>query len=214
MQQTVKRSFSFLLALALCLSLLAGIRLPQANAAGAVTYRYGSTSEYSNCSNVIYNWGSRGTTATFLSPNAEAFYKDNGPSYSALAKLSGASSVSSVPSSSLFKTLRTLMTSNHSKINTYNETRDLFAFTDCQNSARTSTKISSFYSGSAIGPGWDSGSTWNREHTWPNSKGLAGNDENDIMMLRPTEKSENGSRSNKAYGESGEYYHPNSESGG
>ncbi len=215
MHPIFKRSFSILLALVLCLSLLATVRLPQANAADTVTYRYGSTSEYSNCSNVIYNWGTRGTTATFLSPNAVKFYQDNNTSYEALSKFSGSSTVSSVPNSTLFQKLRTLMTSNHSYETSYNATRDMFAFTDCQNSALTSTKISSFYSGSAIGPGWDSGSTWNREHTWPNSKGdTNGNGENDIMMLRPASSSENSGRNNTAYGEGTSYYNPNKASGG
>lgn len=74
-------------------------------------------------------------------------------------------------------------------------------------------RISSFYSGKQIGPSWDDGG-WNREHTWPNSKGLGGKDENDIMMLRPTSTSENSSRGNTAYGKSSGYYDPNSESGG
>ena len=214
MKNILNRGLSALLALALCLSLWVVAPAPEADAAGTVEYRYGSTSEYSNCSNVIYNWGSRGTVATFLSPNAEKFYEDNNTSYAALSALKGSSTESSVPSSALFTKLRTLMTSNHTYETSYNATRDMFAFTDCQNSALTSTKISSFYSGSQIGPGWDGGSTWNREHTWPNSKGDAnGNGENDIMMLRPASSSENSGRNNTAYGESSSYYNPNKASG-
>ena len=213
MNFSVKRSFSLLLALCLCLSLLSGISFTAS--AATVDYRYGSTSLYSNCTNVIYNWGSRGTTATFLSPNAEAFYEDNRTSYNTLSALSGASSLSAVPSSQLYTTLRKLMSDNHSYVTKYDDTRDMFAFTDCQNNAINSTKISSFYSGSQIGPDWDKGSTWNREHTWPNSKGDAnGNGENDIMMLRPASSSENSGRNNTAYGESTGYYNPNKTSGG
>lgn len=213
MKHLAKRSMSFLLALVLCLSLLSGICFHAS--AATVEYRYGSTSEYSQCSNVIYNWGKRGELATFLSPNAEKFYKDNNTSYSALSQLTGSSTESAVPNSKLFTTLRTLMTNNHSYVNNYNQSRDMFAFTDCEGSALSSTKISSFYSGAQIGPGWDSGSTWNREHTWPNSKGDAnGNGENDIMMLRPASSSENSGRNNTAYGESSSYYNPNKASGG
>jgi endonuclease I len=204
MKRNYSRILSLLLMLTLMLGLLSGIAAP----AEAATVNYVYSGKY------IYNWGHRGTTATFLSPNAEKFYQDNQITYESLSALAGASSVTSVPSSDLYKALKQLMASNHSHITDYGETRNLYKYTDCQDSATVSKTISSFYSGVAIGPVWDGGSTWNREHTWPNSKGLGGNDENDIMMLRPTAKSENGSRSNRAYGQSSGYYDPNMESGG
>ena len=192
MKTMMKRTFAFLLALVLSLSLLPSVNLT----AEAASY--------------IYNWGTRGTTATFLSPGAEAFYEDNNTSYEKLSALSGSSSESSIPSSTLYKTLHNLMESNHKKITSYDGTKSLFQYTDCQNGGG---KISSFYSGTGIGPSWNGG--WNREHTWPNSKGdKAGSGENDLMMLRPTATSENSSRGNKAYGQSGGYYNPNSESNG
>ena len=205
MKNLTKRTLSLLLALILSFSMLPAVTIT-ADAA-TIDYVTGSTGSYSN---VIKNWGSRGTTATFLSPNAEAFYTDT--TYAELAALSGATSTSAVPSSELYLKLKAFMTENHDRETSYNDTRDLYAFTDCQNS--DSSSISSFYSGVAIGPAWDGGSTWNREHTWPNSKGLNGNDENDIMMLRPTASSENSSRGNTAYGESSGYYDPNDVSGG
>ena len=199
MNLTIKRWIAGFLCLILCVGMLPGIV-----AAADVDYVIKE--------NTILNWGNREETATFLSPNAESFYEDNHVTYEDLAKLSGSSDVAGVPESELYLALQELMASNHTYQTSYDATRPLYRYTDCQNGDDSS--ISSFYSGVSIGPEWDKGETWNREHTWPNSKGLAGNDENDIMMLRPTEKSENGSRSNKAYGESGEYYHPNSESGG
>ena len=156
----------------------------------------------------IYNWGTRGEVATFLSPNAEKFYDKNG-TFEELSSYSGGTSTSNVPSSGLFNALQDLMTNAHSYKTSYDATKALYKYTDCQGGGG---KISSFYSGKEIGPSWDGG--WNREHTWPNSKGLGGSDEDDIMMLRPTSTSENSSRGNTAYGESGGYYHPNSESGG
>ena len=206
MKQTCKRSLALLMALVLCLSLLPVLHL-DADAA-EFEYVYDSTGKY------IYNWGTRGETATTLSPNAEKFYKDNLTDYADLAAYTGGTGTSDAPNSELYKALQTLMVSKHSYQTSYDATRDLYKYTDCQNSAKDSTSISSFYSGKAIGPAWDSGNTWNREHTWPDSKGLAGNDENDIMMLRPTAKDENGARGNKAYGESAGYYFPNTESGG
>ena len=211
MKKGFTRILCALLVMLLCLGQLVGITPVQA--ATTVNYRYGSVSGFSN---VIYNWGERGEIADFMSPNAEKFY-DKYTSYEELSQLSGSSSVSSLNSSALFKQLRSMVTNAQKKTTSYNDTRDLYKFTDCQNSALTSNKISSFYSGKEIGPSWDGGATWNREHTWPNSKGDAnGNGENDIMMLRPASVSENSGRGNKAYGKTAgtTYYNPNSQSGG
>ena len=197
MKPVVKRSFSILLALILCLNLLSGLSL------------------HADAADYIANWGTRGTTATFLSQEAKDFYADNGVTYEQLAALPGGTQ-SSAPSSALYAELQRIMVSSQHYITSYDATRDLFKYTDCQNGDYTSSgAISSFYSGKGIGPAWDSGSTWNREHTWPNSKGDAsGQGENDIMMLRPTASSENSSRGNKAYGLSSGFYDPNSASGG
>ena len=209
MKQIFKRTSAALLALLLCLSLLSGISLPAQ--AASVTYVTVNLSGYGQ---VIKNWGNRGEEATFMSPNGEKFYTNNSTSYDQLANYTGSSNVNNVPSSALYKQLQKLMKDNHDEITSYNDTKELYQYTDCLNSGKTTNKISSFYSGTLIGPSWDGGSTWNREHTWPNSKGLNGSDENDIMMLRPTSKSENSSRGNTAYGESSGYYNPNKESGG
>ena len=194
MKQVMKRSLAMVMVLVLCLGIVSGITV-KADAA----------------SNWLYNQGTRGTVASELSSYAEKFYSENDTSYEYLSSLSGSSDLSTVSSSSLYRELQELMESTHEYQTSYNATREMYAYTDCQNGGGA---ISSFYSGKDIGPAWDSGSTWNREHTWPNSKGLAGADENDIMMLRPTASSENGARGNKAYGESTGYYNPNSESGG
>ena len=204
MKQLMKKGMSLLLAFVLILGLVPAISLT-ADAA-TVNYRYSGS--------YIYNWGTREEVATFLSPNAEDFYEENNVTYAELAVLSGSSKESSVPSSALYKELASLMSGAQTKQTSYNGTRDLFQYTDCENNGSPST-ISSFYSGIAIGPSWDGGNTWNREHTWPNSKGdKAGNGENDIMMLRPASVKENSSRGNKAYGESGDYYNPNGMSNG
>lgn len=209
MNRLAKRGLSMLLALVICIGMLSGLTFTAS--ANTVEYVTGSTTTYSSFENVILNWGERGTTATFLSPNAEAFYTDNDTSYSALSQLSGSASTSGVPSSELYLALQELMASNHEVITDYGQTRDLYAFTDCQNSDVNT--MTCFYSGASIGPEWDGGATWNREHTWPNSKGMDGDDENDIMMLRPASASVNSSRGNKAYGESSNYFDPNAVSG-
>ena len=153
----------------------------------------------------ISNWGARGEVATFLSPNAEKFYTGS-YTYDVLSDKQGGSSQSNAPSSALYKALQSMMVAEHSHQTSYGETRYQYRYTDCV--SNNTSNISSFYSGKVLSGTWDSGSTWNREHTWPNSKGLGGNDENDIMMLRPTSVSENSTRGNDAYGESSDYYDP------
>ena len=198
MKQTMKRGIALLLALMMCMAFVPVLFIGVS--ASEVTYVYDGK--------YLYNWGTREEVATFLSPNAEKFYEEH-YSYEELAAHSGGTNKNNAPTSDLYFALQSLMKSTHKHITSYAETRDLYKYTDCENNGGS---ISSFYSGNPVGPAWDGGDTWNREHTWPNSKGLGGSDENDIMMLRPTASSENGARGNKAYGESSAYYYPNKES--
>lgn len=211
----MQKSLAMLMALLMVFSLFGGITIP-ANAA-TVVYQYGSYGSYSN---VIKNWGVRGELATFLSPNAEKFYQ--GTSYMSLASKTGSSDITAVDTSALYKALNALMTTAHTTINSYGDIRYLSKFTDIEQNGSVTQKISSFYSGTLVGPDWDwnTDRTWTREHTWPDSKGGSSNTENktknnesDIMMVRPVPLSENSSRSNTAYGVSSGYYYPNKESG-
>lgn len=208
MKKITQRSLALLLSLLLVVSLLPGICI-WADAA-TVDYQYGSTSSYSN---IIINWGKRGELAEFLTSNAESFYSKT--TYDYLITLNGSSTLSSVPDSPLYAALNTLMSDAHNKTTSYEQTKNLFQYTDCQENGVNSTKISAFYSGDEVGPAWDSGATWNREHVWPNSKGGSddsdggGVNETDIMMLRPETSSNNSSRGNKAFGESSNYFFPN-----
>ena len=190
MKQQQKRVVSAMLVLVMVLSLFSGLTV------------------HAHAASYTYNWGTRGTTATELSNAAVAFYEKNQVTYEDLAALSGHSDINSTPSSALYGELQNLMKTNHTYETSYSATKDLYQYTDCQNGGG---KISAFYSGTEVGPTWDS--SFNREHTWPNSKGK-GNAENDIMMLRPTTTSENSSRGNDAYGESSGYYDPNEPSNG
>ena len=201
MKKFTKRSLAWLASLMLLVSVFASLIVVPVRAA-TVNYVYSG--------NYVYNWGQRDELATFLSPMAEDFYDANNVTYTQLASLSGSSTTSSVPSSSLFSKLHELMYGNLDNPTSYDATRSLFQYTDCENNGGS---ISSFYSGNAIGPSWDSGKTWNREHVWPNSKSNSGSASNtqretDIMMLRPASVSENSGRSNTAYGESSKYYDP------
>ena len=67
---------------------------------------------------------------------------------------------------------------------------------------RVSIDVSSINPDGPI-PGWDAGATWNREHTWPQSRGITSTsppDGTDLFELRPSSSSTNGSRSNLNYG--------------
>ena len=92
----------------------------------------------------------------------------------------------------------------------------LFKYTDTVSGVEGG-KIVGFYDNALIGPNWDQGNTWNREHVWPNSLG-GGNKsdlsspwvEADMHMVRPASVSVNGDRGNKYYGKTiydpGNYY--------
>ena len=165
--------------------------------------------EYVKDGKAVANWGLRGETCSFLSTYAEDFYTGS-YQYSVVSELDGGSSVSDAPSSALYSALQSMMKTEHKKINSYGETGYLFGYTDCERN--DTATISSFYSAKNFNNKWDQGATWNREHTWPNSKSLDGkkdgDDSNDLMMLRPTLSGENSNRKNTAYGESAGYYDP------
>ena len=213
MNQIMKKSLSMLMALLMIVSLFAGLQI-SADAA-TVDYQYGSTTAYSN---VIKNWGTRGELATFLSPNAEEFYE--GTSYESLAAKAGSADITLVNTSALYVALYQLMSKAHTVKNSYGDVRYLCQFTDIEKNGSVTDKISSFYSGTPVGPDWDwnTDRTWTREHTWPDSKGGSSDTDNntktnesDIMMVRPVPQSENSSRGNKAYGRAttADYYYPN-----
>jgi endonuclease I len=56
------------------------------------------------------------------------------------------------------------------------------------------------YSGFAVTKTWDSGVTWNREHLWPQSRGVStGPGESDLFNLRPSNPVVNSTRGNKLF---------------
>ncbi|MEM1330374.1 MAG: endonuclease [Planctomycetota bacterium] len=73
-------------------------------------------------------------------------------------------------------------------------------------------RIVLIYNGQSVPAQWDSGATWNREHTWPRSRGIdsSGPDNSDFHMLRPCNPGINSSRSNKPFGGGGSYWDPGS----
>ena len=203
MNRLTNRALALLLVLALCISMLPGMAM-----AASVSYVTGTVMDKDNAKvvaeNVIKNWGVRGETATFLSPNAVAFYEKNSVTYDSLAAMAGSGDLGTLADSDLYKALNALVVSNHTTITSYDDTRTMYSYTDCQNS--DITNLTCFYSGSALNPVWDSGATWSREHIFPDSKSVDDKREADIMVLRPVNKSLNSSRGNAAYGESDGFY--------
>ncbi len=70
--------------------------------------------------------------------------------------------------------------------------------------------IIGFYDGRSMNGTWDGGKTYNREHTWPQSKGANKKIPMgyDMQSVRPAHKSINSSRGNKPFGEGAAYYDP------
>ena len=112
--------------------------------------------------------------------------------------------------------LRNLITVTHKYKTTYNDLKTMTAKSDAD--PETPGNIITIYSRLSVKGTWDGGSTWNREHVWPQSKGwfttsLAGSD---LHHLHPETPSVNSSRGNKIFGvaiTSSEYY-PGKESCG
>lgn len=92
----------------------------------------------------------------------------------------------------------------------YDSLRDQYVKVD--RDLNTPGNIIGYYNGASFNGTWDKGSTWNREHTWPQSKGAKSGPINyDMQSVRPTHTSVNSSRGNTAYGEGNSYYDPNDE---
>ena len=110
----------------------------------------------------------------------------------------------------LFGVLNSLM-GNTSDIGSsrfsYNSLRDEYVNVD--RDLNTAGKILGYYDGYVLSGTWGSG--WNREHTWPQSKGAKSTIPmgHDMQSVRPTNTAVNSSRGNDAYGESSGYYDPN-----
>ena len=203
----MKRIFSLMLLLCIMLSLFAGNVHAAPNIITTPPTGYDSADDvvYVTSGSTIANWGARGETCVFLSTYATGYYT-GGYTYDALSANAGGTGSANAYTSPLYKALQNMMKAKHTTILNYQETRPYYRYTDCVSG--NSSLLSSFYSGKMVNGTWDSGKTYNREHTWPNSKGLGGRDEDDIVMLRPTISSENSSRGNTAYGESSGYFDP------
>ena len=143
---------------------------------------------------------------TYVTKQA-AYYK-TGYTYAELMSKTG---------TTLFGALNELM-GNTNKIASsrysYSNLRDMYIYVD--KDLNDAKKIISYYNGQQLNGTWDGGVTWNREHTWPQSK-FEGSETTkgttipigyDMQSIRPTSTSVNSDRGNTAYGEGGNYYDP------
>ena len=207
---------SLVLVVCLVFSMFSGVvAAPSATWIVTTPSGYTSASEvnYKTVNGYLTNWGARGEDCGFLTTYAQSFYTGS-YQYSTLSKVSGGTSTSNAPSSSLYSSLQTLMVNNHTFFTKYGSTsssdcKNIYQYTDCM--LGDPTYVSTLYRGLTVGGAWDSGVSYNQEHIWPQSKCLgtaSTSDIGDIMQLRPANPSENSSRGNTAYGESSSYYDP------
>jgi len=67
------------------------------------------------------------------------------------------------------------------------------------------------YTGTTVSGTWDSGVTWNREHSWPQSRGTSSEPRvSDLHHLRASTPSANSQRGNSNFGIGGTFWDPNS----
>ena len=120
---------------------------------------------------------------------------------------------SSLTGESLKSALHNLNQTKRKKTVGYDGLRSTYQIFDRDWMGQDNGKIVGFYDNALIGPSWDSGKTWNREHVWPNSRGGGSKGgsstsptvDQDAHMPRPTSTSVNSSRGNDSYAESGAY---------
>ena len=110
--------------------------------------------------------------------------------------------------------LRDLITDTHKNVISYGDLRyNTIAKADA--SLTDPSKVVLIYSRNEVNSAWDSGTTWNREHVWPQSKGWWGEASNssksagsDLHHVRPENPGVNSSRGNKPFGYKSGYYLP------
>ena len=101
----------------------------------------------------------------------------------------------------LLNELATISQKNHTKYTSYDDIRTMNHKSDPD--PNNSSNLLDFYSKISVKAAWDNGTTWNREHVWPQS--LAGSlygtsgAGSDIHHIRPTISSINSSRGNKKF---------------
>ena len=133
------------------------------------------------------NQGTRHVVCDELSSAANSYYSST-YDYEKLSNLS---------SSQLKETLKTLMTSTHTNIATYDDCHYKADQTDCENGNGKVVLLYTDYTATM-----DQWNGWNREHVWPQSLGGENTSGGgaDLHHIRPSDGSINSSRGNLKYG--------------
>ena len=101
----------------------------------------------------------------------------------------------------LLNELATITRTNHTRYTSYDDIKSMNPKSDPD--PNNSSKLLDFYSRISVNAAWDGGSTWNREHVWPQSLsgGLYGTSGagSDIHHIRPTISSINSKRGNMKF---------------
>lgn len=116
----------------------------------------------------------------------------------------------------LFGTINTLMGNTCKNGTGFSYKKLRYQYINVDRDLNNSSNIIGYYDGSSFSGTWDNGNTWNREHTWPQSKFKGTNSDGtslpigyDMQSVRPASTKVNSSRGNTAYGEGSAYYDPN-----
>ncbi len=92
-------------------------------------------------------------------------------------------------------TLRSIITSSHRKQTSYEDLKTVLQ--DADRDPNNPKNVITIYSQQSVKGVWDSGNTWNREHVWPNSKGVGKSGPgSDAHHLRPEDPVVNSTRGN------------------
>lgn len=96
---------------------------------------------------------------------------------------------------SLEDALRTIITSTHKKQTSYEDLKTVLQAAD--RDPNNPNNVITIYSQQSVKGAWDGGATWNREHVWPNSKGVGETGPGaDAHHLRPEDPNVNSTRNN------------------
>ncbi len=172
--KNAQKLLASLLVLFLLVQCLAGT--VTVSAAGTLQYNYSDSS----------NSGKRDEDATTLNGTGAADYYTGSYAFSNLSAQS---------SSSLLRSLRTLLTSTHKKNSSYDNCQDMADQTDCQNN---NGKVTLLYTNLIT-----TSTNWNREHVWPKSLGgfNTSGPGADMHHIRPSDNLVNNNRGSLKFGE-------------
>lgn len=95
----------------------------------------------------------------------------------------------------LEEAIRTILVNTHKKQTSYDDLKTVLQVAD--QDPNNSKNVICIYSQQSVKGAWDGGTTWNREHVWPNSKGVGKTGPGaDAHHLRPEDPNVNSTRGN------------------